>query len=372
MPRRSVPLRPGSLQSREQLLTLGMSTRRLRGGDLTRVLPNHYTPTAAPASLNDLCHLLQGTIIHDAIISHSTAAALLGMPLPWWFDGGIGTLHEHGKHRDGVWVVPSSVPADKGRDGTSQTPTTFWQPPPLHCSVPRDARRTAGPHAVVHRGRPGDWVLHHGGLILAHPIDVVCQLAAALDLDELVILLDHLIGPSSPIPGTTASDIDAFLLERPSSRGRPAVGDALRLARPHVESPGETRLRLLLVRAGFPEPVPNHTVGDPDSPGRTRRIDDAYPGLLIGAEYQGDIHRTDKARWRDDEARRDALSSVGWNIRTATAQDIERPARFLAGMRRAFLAAGAPAPPAENWAGRNEARLGRRCAPPRTQRPGEP
>ncbi|WP_152351551.1 hypothetical protein [Brachybacterium subflavum] len=105
------------------------------------------------------------------------------------------------------------------------------------------------------------------------------------------------------------------------------------------------------------------------SRGRTRRIDDAYPGLLIGAEYQGDIHRTDKDRWRDDEARRDALSSVGWNIRSATARDIERPGRFLAGMRRAFLAAGAPAPPVENWSGQNEARLGRRSAPPRSHRP---
>lgn len=376
MPRRSIPLRLGSLQSREQLLALGMSTRRLRGGELTRVLPDHYTPTAAPASLNDLCRLLQGTIIPGAVISHSTAAALLGMPLPWWFDGGVGSLHEHGEDRDGVWVVPSSVPAGKGRDGMSLTrtssspaPAKTWTPPPLHCSAPRNARRSAGPHAVVHRGRPGAWVLRTGGLLLSHPVDVVCQLAAALDLDDLVILLDHLIGPSSPIPGTTASDIDAFLRERPSSRGRPAVGAALRLARPHVESPGETRLRLLLVRAGFPEPVPNHSVPDPDSPGRTRRIDDAYPGLLIGAEYQGDIHRTDKDRWRDDEARRDALSSVGWNIRSATARDIERPGRFLAGMRRAFLAAGAPAPPVENWSGQNEARLGRRSAPPRSHRP---
>ncbi len=266
MPRRSIPLRPGSLQSREQLLALGMSTRRLRGGELTRVLPDHYTPTAAPASLNDLCRLLQGTIIPGAVISHSTAAALLGMPLPWWFDGGVGTLHEHGEDRDGVWVVPSSVPAGKGRDDMSLTrtssspaPAKTWTPPPLHCSAPRNARRSAGPHAVVHRGRPGAWVLRTGGLLLSHPVDVVCQLAAALDLDDLVILLDHLIGPSSPIPGTTASDIDAFLRERPSSRGRPAVGAALRLARPHA--PHRRCLSGPADRCGVPGRHPSHGQG---------------------------------------------------------------------------------------------------------------
>ena len=47
--------------------------------------------------------------------------------------------------------------------------------------------------------------------------------------------------------------------------GWPGVGRfrrAARLARPHVESPMETRMRLLLVDAGLPEPTVQYTVVD--------------------------------------------------------------------------------------------------------------
>src|SRR5690606_13013093 len=112
----------------------------------------------------------------------------------------------------------------------------------------------------------------------------------------------------------------------------------------------------------------NHEVDDPDS-GGPRYIDLAYPTWRIGVEYQGDNHRRDKRRWREDQARRDSLASVGWDLRYLTASDIEAPRRFLTALRRSFVRAGAPAPPESNWAGSAGARLGRLLSePPRSER----
>lgn len=355
------PLPAGALLTRDDWIARGMSTRRLTGPDLTRVYPRFHTPTAAPATLNALCHALQTSVLPGAAISHSTAAALFGWPLPWWWERGLGLLVESGRRAGGGLIVPSTAPSAVGA-GDAELRPTAWRPPPLHCCVQPGGRHGAGPHVTVHRMR-ADLTVRWSGLLVCHPLEVLCQIAPMLDADDLVVIIDHLLGPGSLLPDVTPESLAGGLAERRGRRGVAAVRAALDEARCGVESPGETRTRLLLLRAGFPEPVMNHRVTDPDRAGRSRRIDLAYPGLLIGVEYQGDLHRTSRAAWRDDEARRDSLASVGWVLRYVTADDIERPARFLSALRRSFLAAGGAAPPAENWSGERGRELGRRCAP---------
>lgn len=361
---RSRPLPAGALLTRDDWLARGMSTRRLTGPDLTRVYPRFHTPTAAPATLNALCHALQTSVLPNAAISHSTAAALFGWPLPWWWERGIGLLVESAHRAGDGLLVPSTPASPTVAGGTALRPAT-WRPPPLHCCIPPGGRHSAGPHVTVHRMRPGRTVLW-SGLRVCHPVDVLCQIAPTLPADDLVAVIDHLLGPGSLLPGVTPGSLAAALDERRGQHGVPAVSAALPEARCGVESAGESRTRLLLLRAGFPEPEVNHRVADPDRAGRSRRIDLAYPRLLIGIEYQGDIHRTSREAWRYDEARRDSLASVGWVLRYVTADDVEHPARFLSALRRSFLAAGAAAPSEETWGGERARELGRRCAPPRT------
>jgi hypothetical protein len=73
----------------------------------------------------------------------------------------------------------------------------------------------------------------------------------------------------------------------------------------------ETRLRMLLVLAGLPEPVVNHTIRDRQ--GRVlMRFDLSYPDLLIVIEYVGRQHRADLDQWDRDEERKDWFDDSGW------------------------------------------------------------
>jgi hypothetical protein len=65
---------------------------------------------------------------------------------------------------------------------------------------------------------------------------------------------------------------------------------AIALARPDVESPMESRVRVRLVLAGLPEPAVQHDVYD-RAGGFVARLDLAYPWAGVGAEYDGDHHR---------------------------------------------------------------------------------
>lgn len=405
MPRRSVQLPTHALLSRQEWLGLGMSARRLSGPELVSILPGYLTPTVAPAPLEALCSRLQKTVLPGAVISDATAAALFGWPLPWWWESGIGLLAEQSVRVGGSYRTPSRLrtpesamsgePHSPGRPelntvGRSPAATgralnavgrpsssakhaligvdgpvapDIWLPPPLHCTVPQGAARSAGPFVTVHR-RVSGTAIRWDGLIVSHPIEVLCQIAGSLPLDEVVVILDHLLGPNSRITGWSRELITEHLAIRDNRRGVSTVLRALALARPRVESPGETRLRLLVVRAGFPEPAINLAVPDPDRPGRFRRLDLGWEALKLGVEYQGDHHRAKRNQWREDLQRRDSLASVGWDLREVTAADIAAPERFLNSLRRSFLVAGADAPPASNWLGAAGRALGRRSAPP--------
>jgi hypothetical protein len=69
-----------------------------------------------------------------------------------------------------------------------------------------------------------------------------------------------------------------------SSRGLPLV-------RAKVDSPMETRSRLLLVFAGLPEPQPGQEILDEHGQ-CVATVDLGYRAAKIAIEYDGDLHRT--------------------------------------------------------------------------------
>lgn len=85
----------------------------------------------------------------------------------------------------------------------------------------------------------------------------------------------------------------------------------------------ETRVRMLFVLAGFPEPVVNVEVFD-DS-GRLRyRIDLAWPTVKVAVEYDGRHHIRREEQWTYDIRRREDLEGEGWAFLVLTAADIFR------------------------------------------------
>ena len=75
----------------------------------------------------------------------------------------------------------------------------------------------------------------------------------------------------------------------------------------------ETRLRLLIVLAGLPEPEVNFILRAPDGSWR-RRFDLCYPGYRLIVEYDGRKHAFDSEQWSGDLTRREELDELEWRI----------------------------------------------------------
>lgn len=122
---------------------------------------------------------------------------------------------------------------------------------------------------------------------------------------------------------------------------------ALGYVRDGVDSPMESRLRMLLVLAGFPEPQVNVILRGEG--GRwVRRFDLCYRSSMVIVEYDGRQHADDPEQWENDIYRREELERQGYTIVVITSRGIYRdPAGTLARVAEALKAAGAPV--ARRW-----------------------
>ncbi|MFK3835318.1 endonuclease domain-containing protein [Microbacterium sp. NPDC087868] len=210
---------------------------------------------------------------------------------------------------------------------------------PQECTPPR-TRGVVGRRLVEERART--WRLD--GASVVDPIATVFTCARMLGIDELTVLLDALLTSAENYPGRVAGrpllthdDIAARLDEWGPFAGCTRVRAALRAAREGVESPKETETRLLIARAGLPEPSVQFEVLED---GRLiARIDLAYPDLKIAIEYEGDGHRTDRHQWRRDIQRQRDLEDRGWTVIRLTELDLQSPTSVIMRIRRAIAAA---------------------------------
>lgn len=88
---------------------------------------------------------------------------------------------------------------------------------------------------------------------------------------------------------------------------------------PGAESPQETWLRLLVVRAGYPRPQTQYPVCN-EYEVVIGEVDLAWPESKIALEYEG-IHHTDPETLRKDIARIDAMIAMGWIVIRVTRRD---------------------------------------------------
>lgn len=118
------------------------------------------------------------------------------------------------------------------------------------------------------------------------------------------------------------------------SPGVPRVIPTLDLYDPGAESPRETWLRLLLIRAGFPRlrtQIPVY-----DDFGRPRyRLDMGWDDVMIAVEYDGELHRL-PSRLGSDIVRSEFIAYRGWtHIRVVAGA---HPADIVNRVRRASAA----------------------------------
>ncbi|WP_305003843.1 hypothetical protein [Antiquaquibacter soli] len=210
------PLRGRGFSTREAS-DAGVSRSRTRASDLSAPYRGVRIPRGH-TGLDEVCQALATRLTSNQYFSHSTAAALHGLPIP---HSESGVIH--------LTTLQGRSPRIRGVVG----------------------HRSTDAHIVT-----------RAGLRMSAPSAAWCELAELATLDELIIAGDALLRRQNPLADRPA------LLEAISRwgrrRGAVALAEAVQWVRPGTDSPQETRIRLVLLRAGLPEPQVNAVIADAD------------------------------------------------------------------------------------------------------------
>jgi len=159
--------------------------------------------------------------------------------------------------------------------------------------------------------------------------------ATELGLADLVALIDA--ARITDDHGTLA-DIERMLARSSRRAGGAGLRRGVALSRFGVRSRPETHLRLLLARAGFPEPQVAPRV---ETPIGLRHPDLAWPQWRVLVEYEGDGHRTDSRVFANDLQRFDAFADAGWStVRCSRIDLYSAPRRVLESLARRLRSRG--------------------------------
>lgn len=212
-----------------------------------------------------------------------------------------------------------------------------------HLTAPPGEGRNRRRGIVTHRLRTGAATTQREGVPTSTPEQAFCELAAGgVGLVDLVVAGDALLRTGHATRETLERAVRGM-----SCAGVTSARRALGYVRDGVDSPMESRLRMLLVLAGFPEPQVNVILRGEG--GRwVRRFDLCYRSSMVIVEYDGRQHADDPEQWENDIYRREELERQGYTIVVITSRGIYRdPAGTLARVAEALKAAGAPV--ARRW-----------------------
>ena len=183
------------------------------------------------------------------------------------------------------------------------------------------------------------------GVPVTTPESTFVDLSDELGLVDLVVAGDSLVRSNRVTPGQLVEAAAAY-----GGRARRLARRAAELVRADVDSPMETRLRMLLVLAGLPEPSVNHVVRWAD--GRVRyRFDLCFADRRLVFEYDGRQHAESGTQWGVDIERREWMDSNRWRLVVVRSTDIYRtPARTLTRITAAMRDQGMQVPRlSEEW-----------------------
>lgn len=280
---------------RAEAIAAGIGDRTLRGPGYRRLFRNVFVAASAPAT--PLQRVRGALRLHceEAWASHVSAARVVGAPVP-----AIATEHVSVSHQ-------------------------------------KKRRQHAGIRS--HVGDPSGVVIVHG-LRVSGPEQMFVELAGQLGLVDLVVVGDWLARRRGLAP-------EALVAACESSRHRDArkALAAARYVRRNVDSPMETRTRMLLVLAGLPEPRVNHEVRD-ESGQMIRKYDLSYPEVRVAVEYNGKLHVEVVDNWEKDLERRADMDEDEWRLIVVISSGIfKNPGGTLARVHRTLLTRGLPGVP---------------------------
>jgi very-short-patch-repair endonuclease len=184
--------------------------------------------------------------------------------------------------------------------------------PLLHVTALRPATAPRAGGLVGHHAAPGTVrVLVLNGIPVASALDTWCALASDLTIPELVEMGDGLVRRVRPF--ASMDQLADAVLRSAGRRGSRKLRAAFARVRPGTDSRQETRLRLLIVNAGLPEPLVNYEIRD--RLGRFLALGDlVYPKWKILLEYDGAYHFATEAQGHHDVDRLDLVMAEGWRV----------------------------------------------------------
>lgn len=291
----------------------GVARSRLRAADLehpfhgVHVVRDGRPPVRRPEDgIVARARIADLRLSDGAFFSHLTAAVLWGVPLP------AGILLAQDELDVGV-LHPTRPPRARGLRG--------------HRVQPEHVRLTVHPEHRLPVPTPASTWAMLGG-VLRHPYDLVAVADA--------LVSDRRYDAAGPLATRAQLEAAVFTKRRVGVR---ALREALVRVRPCVASRTETWTRLVIVDAGLPEPLINHTVVD--GGGRfIACVDLAYPQWKVAVEYEGAHHLFDATQWANDIRRYERLAAEGWRVIRVTSEDLFRYSeRLVLRVRRAIRAA---------------------------------
>jgi hypothetical protein len=278
--------------SRVQARAAGIRLRTILGPEFHKILYDSYVSVGVPITTRLRAEAALDISAPGSYVSHHTAAELWGGVVPACSD--------------------------------------------LHLTVLGEAPRSRRQGIKAHSTRASGKTSTFHGLAITTPSQTFLDLAGSLDLVDLVVLGDSLVKAKRVTPEelvAAASDWVGY--------GAARARKAARFVRKGVDSPKETRLRMLLVLAGLPEPTVNLIIRNPDGSWRMR-FDLSYPGLKLIIEYDGRQHSENSGQWRRDLSRREELDRLGWRLIVVTSDDLrDTPEAVLGRVRDALIDRGA-------------------------------
>jgi very-short-patch-repair endonuclease len=251
----------------------GITARQLRGNEFQRLLGGVYISSR----IRDLSRprAKAALMVHppSAVATHFSSARLRGAPVP---------VH-----------------------------------PLEHVTVPRaeDRRQRHGVRCHVLALAEAD-IAVVSGLRISAPHRMFVELASALPLVDLVVVGDWLVRKGL----ITIDSLRQYCISTPAQHAD-AARRAAAYVRDRVDSPMETRLRMLIVLAGLPEPVVNLSIRD-DHESVALRLDLSYPEVKVAVEYDGRQHVELTQQWERDLERRDELDRGRWRLVIVTSKGI--------------------------------------------------
>ena len=286
----------------------GVMPSRLRAKDLWRPSREIRVPKGASQTLLDRVRPYTALGI-ETYVSHSTAALLYGIPLP----------------------------------------RSLEKAESIHLTRPSEIMMPRRRGVVGHkRALSVDEVVFLNGVPVTAPARTWLDLSVLLAMEDLVAAGDYLVCEhdryfEEPKPAIVELGMlqDYYRAKR-GLRGLQNARAALGLIRVGVDSPPETRLRLMLLRAGLPEFVPDYKI-EGNAGERPVHTDLGCKDFKVCGEYEGEIHLTPEKQLADRN-RDQRTRERGWMQVKVFNDDMKRGEKWVVGLFRQALVK-------QGWAG---------------------